>query len=212
MNSLSSFWLFLLLTFSKFVYLNWEMNAFASSEYFFILFSFALNMLVMCPWTICESPCMINWSTFIAKAMRRPAKSASCFDLLLLTLKLYFKAYTNSAPLGFLSTKPAPWWSFPRDPSTYKFHAILGSGLLVTVFRLLSWGVHFLRWNQPELALFSFTGNRCDALLNLSTHFVMRQVKSRLCKVCIKGASVSTVTGYAWMYGRSFRHFAKIEL
>lgn len=139
--------------------------------------------------------------------MRRPVRKASYSDSVLLAWKLYFGAYENSVPLGYFSTNPAAWCSLPADLSTYKHHVVLGYGLscyhvlvvesrsvfsVVKSARTCACNI-FLSWKSMW---YSF---------NSSTHFVIWRVKSCLCKICLKGAFMSMITGCDWKYSRNFQ-------
>ena len=156
------------------------------------------NSALTCPTTSCESLRIQRLLAPTTSASSSPAIMASYYDSILEALKPRRTACSILSPVGEVNCKPISSPDCLEAPSTQRMHQpfsfrqVLGCGIserksAKTCPFFESLGLYWIPYSLSSIANLSILPNKSDLWI-----------------VPRSGISVSTTTGWAWKYGRSF--------
>ena len=170
----------------------------AREAYFAIWGSLDSNFALTCPTTSCESLRIKRLLAPTARARSSSAIMASYSDSLLEALKPRRTAYSILSPVGEVNCKPIPAPDCLEAPSTQRIHQPFSFG------KVLGCGISTRKSAKTCPFFESLVLYWMPYSLSSIAHLAILPDRSGLWIVLRSGRSVSTITGWAWKYGRSF--------
>ena len=166
--------------------------------YFAIRGSLDSNYALTCPTTSCESLRIKRLLAPTTRVRSSPAIMASYFDSLLKALKPRRTACSILSPVGEVNCRPIPAPDCLEAPSTQRIHQPF------SFEQVLGYGISARKMAKTRPFFESLGLYWMPYSLSSIAHRAILPDRFGLWIVPRSGRSVSTTTGWAWKYGRSF--------